>query len=156
MVVQLSFKLERTELSKRNHRKAMNEANRAAMTWVQRYVIPRKFTPRAPREFPGYFRERSERHRERKQRQFGHNLPLVYTGRMRSRVLGEHSKVSATYKHATLTMRPGHAIREEQRRELEAITPQHRKRMTDIILKTYLKLSQDSRFLSRKTTRGRR
>lgn len=155
MVVQMSFKIERTTLSKRNHRKVMNEANRAAMTWVLRYVVPRKFTPRASREFPGYFRERSTKHRERKQRQFGHNLPLVYTGKMRSRVLGQ-SKVRATYKGATLTMRPGHAIREEQRRELEAISPAHRKRMSQIVLKTYMRLSTDRRFLSRKTTRGRR
>lgn len=155
MVVQMSFKIERTTLSKRNHRKAMNEANRAAMTWLLRYVIPRKFTPRASREFPGHFWERARKYQERKRSWFGHNLPLVYTGQMRSRVLGQ-SKVTATYKHAALTMKPGHAIRTEQRAELEAISPAHKKRMSQIVLKKYMQLSQDPRFLRRKTTRSKK
>lgn len=155
MVVQLSFKIERTHLSKRNHRRAMNQANREAMEWLFRRIIPRKFTPRAQWEFPGYFRSRSTRHQLRKQRRFGHNLPLVYTGIMRSNVLGR-SKVRATYKGASLTMRFGHKVREEQRREVEAISDRHRREMTRRVAKRYTQLSTSRRFLSRKTTRSRR
>lgn len=155
MVVQLSFKIERTHLSKRNHRRAMNQANREAMEWLFRRIIPRKFTPRAQREFPGYFRSRSARHQLRKQRRFGHNLPLVYAGILRSNVLGR-SKVRATYKAASLTMRFGHTVREEQKREVEAISDRHRREMTRRVAKRYTQLSTSRRFLSRKTTRSRR
>lgn len=157
MVVQFSFKIERTFLSKRNHRRVMNEANRAAMTWIQRYVIPRKFTQRARTEFPGYFRERSEKHRERKLKKFGHNLPLVYTGTLRQNALDPgKSPVRATYKGATLRLRFGHKMRPEQVREMEAITPRHKRRMAQIIEKTYTKLSQDRRFLTKQTRRSRK
>lgn len=155
MVVQLSFKIERTHLSKRNHRRAMNQANREAMEWLFRRIIPRKFTPRASWEFPGYFKVRSERHRRRKQRRFGHNLPLVFTGVLKRAVLNR-SVVRATYKGAMITMRFGHKMQDEQKREVEAISDRHRREMTRRVAKRYTQLSTSRRFLSRKTTRSRR
>lgn len=154
MTVNVRFVLERTHLSKRNHRRAMNQANREAMTWLLRRVIALKFTPRAAHEFPGYFQRRSMRHRARKQKRFGHNLPLVYTGQMRSRVLGQ-SKVRATYKGGSITMRHGHPLREEQRQEMEAISDRHRRELTSRVEKKYAQLSQDKRFLSRTKRRSR-
>lgn len=155
MTINIRFIVERTHLSERNHRRAMNRANRTAMTWLLRKVVSLKFSPRAFREFPGVFRQRSTKHRLRKQRQFGHNLPLVFTGTLRSNVMSR-SKIRATYKGASITLRFGHPMREEQVQEMEALSERHERELSQRVEKEYAQLSQDRRFLTRKTYRSRR
>ena len=58
--------------------------------------LPRRFTAQGGRML-GYA-QRSPRYRKRKQRLFGHNLPLVFSGKTRSRALSSLTRIIARAK----------------------------------------------------------
>ena len=98
--------------------------------WVHDTLMAKHFTQEGAAEY-GY-RRRSARYAKRKRAKFGHNLPLVYSGETRSRVMapvGQWSRVSATSRGVTLTFsvprlnyRGGHAeLTAVSRRDLRAM-----------------------------------
>lgn len=147
------WKIERTFLSKRNHRKVLNQCNREAMERVRDRFMKIKFTQSAFYEYPGVYERRRESYVRRKIRRVGHNRPLVLSGQMQ-RYTQSNSIVRATYKGGSLTIRNYFRMREQMRNELEALSRRQKARLAQFIERRYVQLSKDRRFLTRKTVRS--
>lgn len=120
----IALRIERTEVTQREHNRITRVCLHAVAQNHLAFVVPKHFqiNPSTRPGGPYGYAKRSRKYEEQKRRKFGHSLPLVYTGNAMASVLGG-SRITATQDKVRLYLRPGHAIGEQQRAELEAMTP---------------------------------
>lgn len=156
-MMQLSVELTIDTMTKAMLRKALREVNRAAGNHIVDTVLRRKFTTQAYMEYPGIVRNRGGRYTRRKQRQVGHNIPNVLTGRMKMSVLGlGGSRVTATANGGRVYIRNYFPMREAQRQELEVMNNRDRKRIADFMGDELRRLSRKPEYQRKRRVKRKR
>lgn len=153
-MIPLIVKVTATLPRKRDLNRIRNVCNRAAGIEV-RDLLPLHFEAGAQQRFRYQFR--SKQYNRRKQRIFGHQKPLVFTGRMRQSVL-RTARVTATSKGAKVQANTGTRgfrsaeWRRQRKLELEAVTKQQQRTISDNYSKRFTELAQLPEFQT--TTKG--
>jgi len=137
--------------SAKGWRALLKEAWRHTGRYWHRFILPKHFQPQAVYEYQ--YAERTIAYRRRKTRKFGHNRPLVFTGRMERdvrRILDVRvsSKAARVVLHGPryLYMKGGkRGTGPNMAAELAAISERDAKALATVM----------DRFVGRKTARGR-
>lgn len=141
MPVQMSFNFTSDRVTARTLNRIRRENNERAGKDIVQYVIPGKFKQSAYTEYPGVVRPRQKKYAAIKRKRVGHDIPNVLTGRLRDslKASGDGTRVTATAGRGTVYIRVYWAskgkqlpngkvirsgIKESQRQELEAMSPQ--------------------------------
>lgn len=139
MPVSISYEINADLVTKRVHAQIMREVNRGMLQrWAERY-LPLHFEGGATQRY-GY-RPRSAGYVARKRRKVGHNIPLVYTGRLRE-AIQKGVIIRATQHKASLKSRGYFPMKEELRGEIERITEAERGELVEWAGKEYLRLAK--------------
>lgn len=134
-------------LTQASHRKILNQLFRESLEHHKQVILPRHFK-HVPETTPGGaygFRKRSDRWLKKKKRMGKPDEPNVFTGGLRSRVLGA-SKVRATFRRGTLTAKAPWPLTTRRRSELEVVSNREQERMTKKIEKGYVKRANSPEF----------
>lgn len=102
------------------------------------------------------FRRRSSRYNKRKQRLWGHSIPLVFSGDLRDSVL-RSARVVATSRRGELRASGSRKSRlsAEMRREIEFVPASEESQFRQTIQDTLVFLSKDPRLQRKRKTRTR-
>lgn len=139
MVVSISYQIDAKLVTKRAHGQIMREINRGMLErWQNRY-LPLHFKGEASERY-GY-KPRGARYVASKRRRVGHNIPLVYTGKLKT-AIQSGVVIRATQYRATLKTKGYFPMREEMRSEIERITQAERDELVQWAGKEYLKLAK--------------
>jgi hypothetical protein len=137
-------------------------ANREAM----RFVLLEHRVERLPERFTGgsgtkpggkfRFRRRSATYNEKKQKRYGHQKPLVWSGEMRDNIF-RTARVVATSRRAELRASGSRKSRlsAEMRAEIEYIPPSEETQFRDTMRDTILFLAKDPRLQRQRKSRTR-
>lgn len=121
----LSLNLTTDTLTKRGVNKARRATNEAAGDYVLEKVVPSKFTRSAYYEGT---QRRSRKYAERKLRKVGHDIPLVYTGRMKRHVR-RNARATATANGGRVYLKNYFPMTREMRGELERLSARQVERL---------------------------
>lgn len=151
MVARLSYELNADLFTARGHNEAMREVNREVLVkqWVTN--LPKHFKGGASERY-GY-RRRSAKYVERKRKKYGHSIPLVWTGGTRDAVLA-NVKITATRNGGRLKTRGRMPMSAEMRGEIERITPDEIRELTDFAGRIYLQKARSPRFRRLRKKKG--
>lgn len=105
----------------------LNSSYRETLETHRDEVLPGHYEEGADAKYNYVIRNRD--YTKRKFQLFGHSKSLVFTGKMRKAT--RLSIVTATRTKGQLIIRPGHAIRPQQREEIEATTPREEQAMAN-------------------------
>ena len=125
--IKIGTRIETRLVDQRTLNRISNKSFRKVMETHKRDRLPEHFEENEKTRPGGAYgyEKRQEEYTKFKFQKKGHRIPLVLSGRMRSRAI-KYSKVKATAKLGRLTIRIGHPIHAQQRDEIEAITSQER------------------------------
>lgn len=147
-----AFEYDATLYTQRGVRAALNTTFREALAFVRDAYWSLKFTLEGARLYG--FKPRSKRYMIRKGRKFGHQIPNVYSGKLREAV--KASKPEATYKGGQIVAKSHFPMKEEHRREIEAILPAQEQYLRDEWLpQRYQELQQRPEFKDKVRQRKR-
>jgi hypothetical protein len=148
MVLQLAFKLETRLVTKRTHAQIQNRLNEETMEKIRDDFWPKHFQ-NVPETSPGAggyrYARRSARYERYKFKKYGHNLPLVLTGGLRSSVRSS-ATITSTANRATLRSHSPHFLRRRNKRELEIVSDREKKILAARYGERYVELANSPEY----------
>jgi len=147
-VIGLAFTLKTRLVTKRTHAEIVKKLNRELMEWERDKNWPKHFT-NEPETYPGaggyHYAERSRRYNQAKMRKYGHNLPLVLTGYLRS-IIKASATITATSSGARLKSHSPHFLRLKNKREIEAVSDRERRGFAERYAARYVELCKSEAY----------
>jgi len=143
----ISIQYDSTLVTERGHNKICGQLFREALESHKARILPRHFQS-VPETRPGgayRYAPRSRKWQARKLREGRGDLPLVYTGVMRSMVV-QSSIVRATKDHGTLTAKNHYPMTDQRRAEVENFSQRELDRMVGVMGQNYVRKAKDPAF----------
>lgn len=110
-----------SNVTARTHSRLMRDLLYALMRLHLTRTLPRHFQAGAENRY--HYQRRRLKYQQRKMRKFGHNRPLVWTGRT-EQGLRSNSRITATQYKSRLYYRNYFPLTDERRKEIEVILEQ--------------------------------
>jgi hypothetical protein len=139
MTVPITFEVNEDLCTERGHRRIMNQLLREEMEHHRDARIPKHFdgSPETTAGVGGYgYKARSRKYQRQKLKKFGHNTPLVYSGRLRDSIR-QSSKITATANRCSWKARSYFPLKPERRAEIEAVSNRERIEIAKSVEKKY-------------------
>ena len=131
-MIGLSIDLTTDQVPVRKLNRIRRETNRAAGEFIAGKLLPQKFTRSA--YYEGTADRRSRKYAERKSRKVGHDIPLVYSGRMKRAVLSSaRSRITATADGGKVRPKNYFPMPDYMRNELERLSPRQVRRLAKLM-----------------------
>lgn len=140
-----SFEVQQSTLTKRGHGRLMKNLNRDLAFWHHKKNIPKHFSG-GPETVPGgggyRYRRRTAKYNEAKQKKWGHQTPLVWSGGLKRRTLSNAQRtIRATQFKWTLIVR-GKPANSFLRKEIEAVSNKEQRELVTRLKKRYPKAAR--------------
>lgn len=149
-MIAMTVQMRSSLVTKRGHNQIMRRLNRQFMTRV-RDNLPRHFernTKTAPGGAYGY-EKRGKRYQIRKAKTKGHQIPNVFTGRLKQAIMS-NVKITATAGRGRLRTRGYFPMKTQRRSEIETIAPDEKRDLMSRMGRDYALLAQRSEYQKKK------
>lgn len=150
-MTRLHVKLDETLITPRKHGQLMKLLLRESMAFQRDINLDRHFQVGAESRY-GYAK-RGKRYMIRKAKKYGHQKPLVFSGRMQ-RDLKSSVRITATQHRATLKARNYFPMTLERRAEIEAITKDEEAHIAARLHRRYAALVRTPTFQRKRRRKG--